>query len=221
MRRGAGQKRVGFDTLRLFDYGLAMQLILASQSPYRKAQLENFGVEFHAHKPLIDEEALKREGPADLVELTRFLARRKAESLRATFPQAVILGSDQLAELRGRRLDKPGTRARAKEQLTQMQGRSHRLITTLVVHSPDLSQSFTDITTIHMRRLSEADIEDYLDVDQPYDCAGSYKIEKAGIALVQLVESQDPSAIQGLPLISLTTALLKMGIPLSQLRRKT
>src|SRR4051812_17384512 len=110
-----------------------MQLILASQSPYRKAQLENFGLEFTAVRPLVNEEESKSRGPSDLVELTRFLAFHKASSLREQFPAAVILGSDQLVEFEGHRLDKPGNFENAFQQLSRMQGRSHRLLTSLCV----------------------------------------------------------------------------------------
>jgi septum formation protein len=198
-----------------------MQLILASQSPYRKALLENFGLSFEAHRPAVDEDELKASGPEDLIELTRFLAFQKALSLQARFPKAVILGSDQMAEIDGRRLDKPGTHARAKEQLTAMQGRSHRLITSLCVISPSATHTFTDLTSIELRKLSAEDIEAYLQTDKPYDCAGSYKIEKAGMALVARLETQDPSAIQGLPLLSLTEAFYNLGIPWRELWRKT
>lgn len=191
-----------------------MRLILASQSPYRKALLENLGLSFISDRPLADEEELKMRGPTDLVELTRFLSFHKANSLRAKYLDAVILGSDQLAEVDGQRLDKPGSHAKAFEQLQRMQGRSHRLITSLCVLAPTSTFTFTDITTLHMRKLSNSQIESYLIQDNPYDCAGSYKIERGGMALIERLETGDPSAIQGLPLISLTSALLQLGIPL-------
>ena len=197
-----------------------MQLILASQSPYRKKQLEQMGLAFTAIKPEVDEEELKTTGPVDPHELTRYLASHKANSLRTRFPQAVILGSDQLVELNGRRLDKPGTRARAIEQLTALQGHAHRLITSLVMASPTRVQTFTDVTTITLRSLTSAEVLAYVELDQPLDCAGSYKIEQAGMALVERLESRDPSAIQGLPLLSLSEGFLKLGISWSELCRK-
>lgn len=202
----------------LTSYGF-MELILASQSPYRKILLENLGLTFRAEKSLVDEEQLKREGPADLGELTRFLATHKATSLRKLYPSAVILGSDQLVALDGERLDKPGSSAHALSQLRKMQGRAHRLLTSLNVLSPTSSQTFTDITTVHLRPLSDAEIESYLRIDEPYDCAGSYKFEKAGIALVEKIETLDPSAIQGLPLISLISALKKLNITWAEMWR--
>jgi septum formation protein len=191
-----------------------MQIILASQSPYRKALLENFGLTFTAVAPKVDEEELKTRGPQDLIELTRFLAFHKASSLQKQYPAAIILGSDQIAEFDGVRLDKPGSLARAEEQLARMQGRTHRLITSLCVLAPSANYTYTDITSIHLRELSKSEIKAYLELDKPFDCAGSYKIEKAGMALVARVETQDPSAIQGLPLISLTTALKSLKLEL-------
>src|SRR4051812_12326739 len=178
-----------------------MQIILASQSPYRKAQLENFGLKFRAVSPKVDEEQLKASGPQDLIELTRFLAFQKATSLQKDFPDAVILGSDQLAEIDGERLDKPGSIERAEAQLARLQGRSHRLITSLSVVAPSATYTFTDITSLHMRELSAGEIKRYVQIDNPLDCAGSYKIERAGMGLIERLETQDPSAIQGLPLI--------------------
>ncbi len=197
-----------------------MQLILASRSPYRRAQLENLGVEFTAVEPLADEAGLKTTGPKEAFELTRFLAFQKAESLRARFPQAVILGSDQIAEIDGRRLDKPGSKARAAEQLTLMQARTHRLVTSLCVIAPAQIQTFSDITTIKLRSLSAGEIARYIEIDEPMDCAGSYKIEKAGMALVESIDSRDPSAIQGLPLLSLGEAFKKLGLSWTDLWRQ-
>lgn len=188
-----------------------MKLILASQSPYRKALLEQLSLRFEAHRPEVDEEELKQTGPTEIFELTRFLAFHKAQSLRARFPEAVILGSDQIAEVDGQRLDKPGTRERAVEQLRKLRGRTHRLVTSLVVAAPSQVQTFTDITSLHMRALSDAEIEAYLDVDTPFDCAGAYKIERGGMALLESLKSEDPSAIQGLPILSLSQALRNLG----------
>lgn len=194
-----------------------MQIILASQSPYRKQQLENFGLPFQAVRPKVDEEELKEQGPEDLVELTRFLAHAKALSLREDFPKAVILGSDQLVEFRGRRLDKPGSLENSIQQLSELSGGTHRLITSLTVAGPDRLFTFTDITTIKMRSLSSELIRAYLNLDKPFDCAGSYKFEKAGLGLIEEVDSADPSAIQGLPLLSLVRGLGDLNLKLENL----
>lgn len=192
-------------------------LILASQSPYRRAQLTQFGVSFRAETPRVDEEELKARGPKDLSELTRFLATEKAKSLSQDFPDAVILGSDQVADLEGRRLDKPGSRDGAIAQLKMMSGRTHRLITSLALLYKGNLLMFTDITSIELKVLSEAQIAAYVDQDRPFDCAGSYKIEKAGLALVKSLQSSDPSAIQGLPLLSLARGLDELGFSLTDL----
>lgn len=194
-----------------------MNIVLASQSPYRKLQLENFGLKFTAVKPKIDEDALKKIGPQDLKDLTVFLAKAKAESLATDYPDSIILGSDQLAALNNERLDKPGSFAQAKLQLNKMQGKPHELITSLAVTHKGQTLIYTDVTEIALKTLSDNMIEAYLETDKPFDCAGSYKIEKAGLGLVASIKSQDPSAIQGLPMMSLVKAFEHMNIPLEKL----
>jgi septum formation protein len=190
-------------------------LVLASQSPYRRAQLESFGLKFITDKPLVDEEALKTQGPKDLAELTRFLSSKKALSLKLKYPNAVILGSDQLTDFHGERLDKPGSHERAFEQLKKMSGQEHRLITSLSVLFGETTLNYTDVTRIRLKTLDPDLITAYLKADQPYDCAGAYKIERAGLCLVESIESKDPSAIQGLPMMSLMRAFDSLGINLT------
>ena len=197
-----------------------MQLILASTSPYRRAQLEAFGLKFRAEKPKADESALKLSGPKDLEELTRFLSEKKARSLESDFPEALIIGSDQLADLSNERLDKPGSFAAAKAQLQRLSGHEHRLITSVALVSKGRCWIHTDITRIRLKMLSEAEIESYLETDEPFDCAGSYKIEKAGMALVEKIETKDPSAIQGLPMLGLTRGFQELGVSIAQLWRQ-
>lgn len=197
-----------------------MRLILASQSPYRRAQLQSLGVKFESHAPKVDESELKKRGPQDLVELTRFLATEKARSLAAEFPGDVILGSDQLADFGGERLDKPGSFENAKAQLKKMSGREHRLITSLALIRGKEMRLHTDVTRITLKELDEDFIEAYLRVDQPYDCAGSYKIEKAGLSLVERLHTEDPSAIQGLPLLSVMRGLEELGLSVEQFWEK-
>jgi septum formation protein len=191
-----------------------MAIILASQSPYRKAQLEALGLTFQAIRPKVDEDELKTRGPKDLLELTRFLAQAKAESVAADFPEAVIIGSDQLAELNGKRLDKPGNHEGAHAQLLNLQGRTHRLLTSVILMRGARRFVHSEVTTLSMRAMSHDEIDGYLYQDQPYDCAGSYKFERAGAALLTAVEGKDPSAIQGLPLIALCEGLRQLGEPL-------
>lgn len=214
-------KRVNFDTHRLFDYrGRTMQLVLASQSRYRKALLESAGFTFVAESPRVDEEDLKNYGPRMLTALTQFLALKKAESLKSEYQNAIIIGCDQIAELNGERLDKPGSVENAVIQLKKLQGRSHRLITSVAILSPLKIVQQTETTILHMRSLSDAEIRAYVALDQPVDCAGAYKIEKAGLTLMEKVETSDPSAIQGLPMIALTHALFELGINLTDLWRR-
>ena len=194
-----------------------MQIVLASASPYRKLQLQNFGVRFLTERPLVDEERLKREGPRDPVELTRYLASQKAASLRENYVGALILGSDQLAEVDGERLDKPGTAATARAQLQRLSGREHRLITSLAVRLNDREVLATEVTRIEFRKLSIEEIAAYVALDQPLDCAGSYKIERAGLSLIERISGEDPGAIQGLPLIGLRRCLDQLNIPLTEL----
>ncbi len=196
---------------------MSTHIVLASQSPYRKAQLTQLGFQFQAVVPRVDETALKAHGPKDLFELTRYLAFHKAQSLQGEFPNSIVLGSDQIAEVDGHRLDKPGTRPLAHAQLKRLQGRKHRLLTSLVVLSADQVQTFTDISVIELYPLSDVEIEAYLDLDQPFDCAGSYKIERGGMALIKAIESQDFSAIQGLPLLSLGVGLRNLKVELKDL----
>lgn len=199
--------------LERIDYGRTMlSLILASQSPYRRQQLENFGLKFTAVKPEVDEEKLKLEGPKDLTELTRFLATKKAQSLKSKFSGDIILGSDQLADLDGERLDKPGSPENAFAQLKKMSGREHHLLTSLAMVKGGDTLVFTDITTIRLKVLSDDLIRAYLQIDKPFDCAGSYKFERAGLSLVESVKSHDPSAIQGLPMLSLMHGLERYKI---------
>ena len=198
-----------------------MQVILASQSPYRRAQLTQFGLNFHSHTPRVDEEELKSQGPKDLPELTRFLAEQKARSLIFDFPTALLLGSDQIVEFNGQRLDKPGDHAKAQAQLEVLSGHEHRLITSLALLFGGRTLLYTDTTVVRLKKLSPALIHAYLELDTPFDCAGSYKIEKAGMGLIDEVRTQDASAIQGLPLLSLVRGLSELGIALETLWQPT
>lgn len=191
------------------------QIILASQSPYRRQQMASFGLRFKAERPLVDENQLKREGPEDLVELTRFLSHQKALSLRAKYPDDIILGSDQLVEWQGKRIDKPGNEESAWRQLKEMSDSEHRLITSLAMIHKNQDLLFTNITKIRFKKLNDSIIHRYLQLDQPFDCAGSYKIEKAGLSLIESLQTDDPSAIQGLPMMSLMRGLDKLNIPVT------
>jgi septum formation protein len=189
---------------------MAPELILASTSRYRRDLLERLGIPFRAVAPACDEEALK-----DLALKPRALAEKlalaKAESLLPAHPEAAIIGGDQLAELDGRVLGKPGTAEAARAQLAAMAGKEHRLITAIVVHHGGIPYRFTDIAVLRMRPLAPEQIARYVERDQPLDCAGSYKLERAGIALFERIESADHTAITGLPLMTLARILEQVG----------
>jgi septum formation protein len=187
------------------------QLILASTSKYRQELLKRLPLEFTAQAPVADEDSYKDKGlgPRKLAET---LATLKATSLKG--PNKVVIGSDQVAHFEGRILSKPGNREKAIEQITLMAGKTHELITSVCVCDGDDEILFTDVTSLTMRALSQHEIERYVDFDQPFDCAGSYKIEKAGITLMSKIHSEDFSAIQGLPLLKLSQVLRQKGFRL-------
>jgi septum formation protein len=184
------------------------KLVLASTSQYRQELLKQLGLPFEAQKPLIDEEAEKDPAlsPQKLAEKLAFL---KAQSLKSN--NSVVIGGDQLVAHRGIILGKPHTRDGAIEQLLSLQGQIHELITAICIFDGEHCTPYVDITRLHMKPLSREQIERYVDLDQPMDCAGAYKIEKHGMMLFQKIESQDFSAIQGLPLLALSQILKNSG----------
>lgn len=190
--------------------GEARPLVLASSSRYRKELLARLGLPFAAEKPDCDEDAYKSRGlsPEQLAET---LALAKARSLAGRFPGATILGSDQVAAIDGKILDKPGTAEKAVEQLMLLSGREHRLITAVALLVGERLLQHTDVTRLSMRRLTPAQIERYVALDEPLDCAGSYRLESRGIALFSRIDSADHTAIVGLPLIALTGMLAGLG----------
>lgn len=180
------------------------QLILASTSKYRQELLSRLPFKFTALAPQIDEDKEKdpRLAPQALAEKLAYL---KAASLKGL--HRVVIGGDQLVSLEGRILGKAHTPEKAVEQLMSMQGKTHELITAICVFVDDKAIPFVDITRLHMKKLRREQIEYYVQLDMPIDCAGSYKIEKHGIMLFDKIESQDFTAIQGLPLIELNKIL--------------
>jgi septum formation protein len=185
-------------------------LILGSTSPYRRALLERLRLPFRCEKPRCDEEALKRPDLAPQA-LAEMLAEAKGSSVAAVFPDAVVIGSDQVATIDGRILDKPGTAERAMEQLVRLSGREHQLITAMVVITGGVVQRHTDITRLTMRTLDRASLTRYVAADHPLDCAGSYKLEQSGVTLFERIDSADHTAITGLPLLALTRILAGLG----------
>lgn len=184
-------------------------LILASTSPYRRELLARLRLPFEAVAPDVDESALPGETPAALAER---LALAKARAVAALRPGAVVLGSDQVADLDGEALGKPGTHERAAAQLRRMSGREIVFHTAVAVVAPGLAAIERSEVKVRMRVLSDAAIEAYLLADRPYDCAGSAKVESLGIALLEAVESDDPTALVGLPLIRSCALLRRAGL---------
>ena len=193
-----------------------MPLILASTSPYRRDLLGRLGLPFAQVRPDVDESPRPDEAPD---ALSVRLARAKAEAVLATQPpvagDAAIwsLGSDQVATFDGAPIGKPGSRARAIAQLQSMSGRAVRFHTALCLASSDGRRlEAADTTLVHFRGdLSDDEIARYIDAEQPLDCAGSFKSEGLGIALFDAVESHDPTALIGLPLIATARLLRAAG----------
>jgi septum formation protein len=189
------------------------RLVLASTSPYRRRQLERLGLVFTQAAPRCDEEALKRPGVPPR-ELALELAAAKAASLIEDHPDALIIAGDQIVALGAEIFGKSGTRERAIAQLERLQGRTHELISALVLRRGSEVRAHATIARMAMRPLDRRAIERLLDADQPYDCAGCYKLESRGIAMFSSVACDDPSAIEGLPLIALVDALRAFGCEL-------
>ncbi len=189
-----------------------MQLILASTSPYRRELLTRLKIPFEICSPDVDETHLTGETP----EQTAFrLAIAKAKAPAKNFPDALIIGSDQVATLDGLQLGKPHTHDNAVRQLTLMRGRSVVFHTALCLYNSRTGNTQAKVVpfTVHFRNLSGAQIERYLAKEQPYNCAGSAKSEGLGIALIEKMSGDDPNALIGLPLIALIEMLENEGMP--------
>ena len=201
--------RVGHDPGRSPGTPLP-DLVLASTSVYRRALLDRLGVPFRWRAPLCDEESLKC-AESDPRALAEALAHAKAASLASVEPDTTIIGCDQVASFQGQIFGKPGSIAHAVEQLSAMAGQTHELITALAVVEGDRIFRHTNVTRLQMRRLSLGAIERYVAADQPIDCAGAYKLESRGIVLFEKIESDDHTAVTGLPLIALVMILRELG----------
>ena len=186
-------------------------LILASTSRYRRELLERLRLPFEVVSPQVDETPYPGETPAALAAR---LAQAKAAAVATVHPHAVVIGSDQVAELDGQPIGKPGTHERAVQQLRSMRGRSVVFHTAVAVQRVVTGYAGAALApvTVHFRSMSDAEIEHYLRAEQPYDCAGSAKCETLGIALLQAIESDDPTALVGLPLIRTCELLRAAGL---------
>ncbi|MEW6646927.1 MAG: Maf family protein [Pseudomonadota bacterium] len=188
-----------------------MKLVLASTSPYRRELLGRLGLAFDTAAPNTDETRLPGETPKQLV---RRLAEAKARAVAKEFPQALIIGSDQVAVLGDRILGKPGDHATAVQQLTAACGRRVTFLTGLCLYNSGSDHCQVDVVpyTVEFRALNAVQIENYLKREQPYNCAGSFKSEGLGISLFRRMEGEDPNALIGLPLIRLIDMLTAEGV---------
>ena len=185
--------------------------MLASNSRYRRELLERLGLPFTAVSPSVDEAPMPAEIPADTALR---LAEAKARSVASRYSEALIIGSDQVADFQGQLVGKPRDRGDAIEQLKSMRGRTivfHTALVLLNARSGHCQRALVDVSST-FRLLDDASLEAYVDREQPYDCAGSVKAESLGIALFARIASDDPTALIGLPLIRLTDMLLAEGM---------
>lgn len=194
-----------------------MKLILASSSPYRRELLQKLGLAFDSISPDLDEKRITSEmqgsSPSEIAEA---LSIEKAKTVYEIVnnPEALVVAGDQLVSLNGEIFGKPGSSQMAFEQLLRLRGQTHELITALTCLSHARIETRIEVTRLQMRQLSDSELSDYLLKDQPFDCAGSYKIENSGIALFDSIETSDFSAIQGIPMIWLTSCLKEYGYEL-------
>ena len=194
------------------------RLILASSSAYRRELLGRLHLPFEAIAPDVDETPLPGEAPQDTALR---LARAKAAAVARRHPGALVIGSDQVATLDGAQIGKPGDHARALAQLRAMRGRRVVFHTALCLWDgrldPDAAAAAAQVENVQafatFRDLPDAELDAYLRIEQPYDCAGSAKNEGLGIALLERIDSSDPTALTGLPLIALTGMLRRAGMP--------
>ncbi|HUU71494.1 MAG TPA: Maf family nucleotide pyrophosphatase [Burkholderiales bacterium] len=192
---------------------MSRKLILGSTSPYRRELLGRLQLPFEAVAPNVDETPVNGESGA---ECAMRLAQLKARAAGSGYPNALIIGSDQVAECGGRRLDKPGTVERAVDQLTWASGKEAVFNTavTLLNSASGREQTRVIPTRVRYRRISGSEIENYLQQEAAIDCAGSAKAEGLGISLLEAIEGGDPTALIGLPLIALCEMLREEGVPI-------
>jgi len=187
-------------------------LILASTSIYRAELLQKVGIPFSAQKPIFDEDAAKAELVSlnkSPLELAEALSQGKAHSFSSD--GRTIIAGDQLVDFNGQVLGKSGSFEKAFHQLKTLSGKSHNLITAVTILSDEHKFHINHLTTLTMKNLTDAEIVSYLKKDQPFDCAGSYKIEKHGLILFDEIKTDDFSAIQGLPMIWISKKLKELG----------
>ena len=205
--------QTGYFTTEMNSRSPSGKLILASRSPYRRALLKRLGIPFTVHVSDIDELSLPGEATG---HLTRRLALAKAHAVAGVIPGAFVVGSDQLAEIAGISIGKPGSEEKAFTQLMNFSGRSVTFHTSAAVicQAAGYCQSKTIETVVRFRKLTEEEVRRYIALDQPLDCAGAFRSEAGGPMLLRSQRSSDPTAIIGLPLIAVAGMLRKAGFKL-------
>jgi septum formation protein len=188
----------------------ARTLILASTSRYRAALLQRFGLEFETVSPEVDESEVRGESPRGRAFR---LAEVKAEAIAARFPDAIVIGGDQVPATSTTILNKPGNAANCREQLRLLSGSTAEFYTACTVRciAMGVKLSHVDTTAVKLRPLSDTEIDRYIEREKPFDCAGGFKAEALGITLFERIDTEDPTAIVGLPLIWLAGALRAVG----------
>ena len=186
-------------------------LILASTSPFRKAILEKLDIPFDTQSPEVDETALDNESPTQLVER---LSIAKAKAIANSLEKGLVIGSDQVAVIDNKILGKPGNHAKAVKQLSQASGKTVTFLTGLCLYNAASKTYQVEVVPFNVvfRELTEQQIDNYLNKEQPYNCAGSFKSEGLGITLFEKLDGDDPNTLIGLPLIRLVKMLEKEGV---------
>lgn len=190
------------------------KIILASQSPYRKKQLKDFGLDFNVASSDLDEDAYKAK-IKNPQKLALELSLQKALAVQANYPNDIIIGCDQLVALGSEILGKPGSRDKAQQQLKKMSGKTHKLITAISILNGKKSYSDVVVAKIRLKKLTVNEISMYVDRDKPYDCAGSYRFESGAYSLIDKIDISDPSSLIGTPMIALAKLLKKAIHPSS------
>ena len=190
------------------------EIILASGSPSRRQQLTDLGFSFTVKVSGVDEEIYKKNNKIPLPEVCQLIAQAKVEKVAKEHPEALTLGGDQMAVLGSEIFNKPATKEAAIQTLKKLQGKTHILFTALHMKYEGRSFRYLENNKMQMRPLSEEQIKKYVETAKPLQCAGSYALERGGIALFESIKTTDQSAVIGFPLITLINQMVKWNIPL-------
>lgn len=187
------------------------KIILGSSSAFRKAQLETLNLEFECFSPDIDEEAIKDQGLTPR-EVSIELSKQKALKVKEKYPNDIIIAGDQVLNFKGEIFNKPLTSEKAVDHLLKLQGQTHELITSVTIVLQEQMIEHTVVATMKMRELTKDQIEAYVAKDEPLWSCGAYKLETMGIALFESIDCNDHSSIIGLPLLSVSSSLMQLGV---------